>query len=154
MSNTSSLTEFFLRVIKDLESEAAAKGQKFPIDKLRFETDELGGQLFAPSYVQYIFLGRGPGKFPPPDRMTAWVEANPDVLARAKQVFKYLTSKSLGYLIGRKIAREGTDVFSGKKQAMDFIGLLEKNTPTLFQQLARNEAVKVATSLKTAIDGK
>ena len=115
-SNTEALRDFFLRVIADLGAEAAAKNQKFPIDKLLFEVDEIGGQMSAPHYVQYILLGRGPGKFPPPEAMMAWVTANPDVLERAQKVFKYLTAQQLGYLIGRKIAREVTYVYSGKNE--------------------------------------
>lgn len=150
-SNTAALTTFFLKTIDGLQKEAEAKGQKFPVSTLRFEADEREGQLFGADYIKYIVLGRGPGKFPPPDKMTDWVEANPDVLARAKQVFKYLTAQQLGYLIGRKIAREGTDVFSGKKQAMDYLGVLENNMPELLETLARNEAFSIASNFKQAI---
>lgn len=151
MSNTDALKEFFLKVISDLEKEATAKKQKIPLSSFRFEVDEISGEMYAAHYFQYILLGRGPGKFPPPIKMTEWVEANPDVLARAKEVYRSITADQLGFLIGRKIAREGTDVFTGKKQPIDFLGVLEKSTPELLQTLARNELHKIATSLKTAI---
>lgn len=145
------LKEFFNRTIAGLAADAAAKGQKFPVSKLRFEADETSGSLIGPDYVQYLFYGRGPGKFPPPDKMTEFVEANPDMLDRAREVYKKITSQQLGYLIGRKIAREGTDIFSGKKPGVDLLGVMEANTPELFKQLARNEALKIATELRSVI---
>lgn len=150
-TNTDSLTEFFLRVTAGLVDDAAAKGQKIPVSSLRHEANEEGGVYFAADYFKYLIYGRGPGKFPPPDKMTAWVEANPDVLARAKQVYKYLTAQQLGFLIGRKIAKEGTDIYSGKKQGIDLLGVMEKNMPDLLKALTRNEISKIATDLRSAI---
>jgi hypothetical protein len=151
MANADALKEFFTRVISGLGQDAAAKGQKFPVDKLRFEADEISASLIGPHYVEYLFYGRGPGKFPPPDKMTEWVEANPDVLDRAKKVFKYITSQQLGYLIGRKIAREGTDIFTGKKPGIDLLGVMDQSMAELLKELAKNEAVKIATELRSAI---
>ncbi len=150
-SNTESLKEFFLKTIEGLRDDAETKGQKAPIDKLRFEADELGGMMFAPHYFQYLIYGRGPGKQPPPEAMTAFVEANPDMLERAKQVFKFITSKQLGFLIGRKIGRDGTDIFQGKKPGIDLLGVMEQNMPALLQELAKNEGIKVATELSSAL---
>lgn len=150
-SNTDILKQFFLDVIEGLRQDAESKGQKAPIDKLRFEADELGGQLYAPHYFQYLIYGRGPGKAPPPEAMTKFVDDNPEILQRAKQVYKYITSQQLGYLIGQKIAREGTDIFSGKKPGIDLLGTIDKSMPELMQTLAKNEAIKIATELRSAI---
>jgi len=151
-SNTDILSEFFQKVTEGLRQEAAAKGQKFPIDKIRWEADEISGRYFGPSYVQYLFYGRGPGKQPPPDAMTAAVLSTPGALEMARAVYKSITAQQLGYLWGRKIAREGTDIYSGKKPGIDFLGVLEKSTPDLFQDLARNEAMKFLTDLKSVLD--
>lgn len=150
-SNTSALTHFFERVVVDLKAEASAKDQKIPVDSLRFEVDETTGNFYAADYFKYILFGRGPGKAPPVDAMRAWVEKNPDKLEQAKQVYKYITANSLAYIIGQKIARVGTDIFTGKKQPIDFLGVLEKNTPELLEVLARNEVISIATSLRSAI---
>lgn len=151
MSNTDVLKDFFTRTIDGLARDATAKGQKAPINKLRFEVDELSGSLYAPHYFQYLIIGRGPGKQPPPDDMTAWAEANPDILARFKAIYKYITSQQLGYLIGRKIAREGTDIYSGKKEGIDLLGVMDEHAQELLKQLAHNEAIKVATELMSAV---
>lgn len=153
-SNSDSLKDFFLRVIDGLRQDAESKGQKFPADKLRFEADDRGGQLYGPHYVQYLFTGRPPGKAPPPDAMTAFVDSNPEILVRARAVFGRITSQQLGYLIGRKIAREGTDIYSGKRPGIAFLETLEKSSPDLLKALAKNEAIKVATDLRSAIKNK
>jgi hypothetical protein len=153
-SNSTILTAFFNKIIEGLAQDAEAKGQKFPIDKMRFEVDDLGGKLIGPHYVQYLIFGRGPGKQPPPDAMTAAVLSTPDALQRARVVYKHITARQLGYLWGRKIAREGTDIYSGKKPGIAFLDILEKSTPDLIKTIARNEALKVATDLHSAIKNK
>lgn len=151
-SNTDILKKFFLDAIEGLRKDAEAKGQKFPIDKLRFEADEISGKIYAPHYVQYLFTGRPPGKQPPPDVMTNWAEANPDILDRARQVYRNLTAKQLGFLVGRKIAREGTDIYSGKRPGIDLLGVLDENMPQFMKDLAKNELMKIATELRSAIN--
>ena len=150
-SNTDSLKDFFLRLTEGLIKEAESKNQKIPVSSFRFEVDETQGVMYAADYLKYLIYGRGPGKFPPPDKMTDWVTANPDVLERAKQTYKYLTAEQLGFLIGRKISREGTDIFTGKKKGIDLLGVMEEQMPELLEQLGRNEVIKFATDLKTAV---
>ena len=150
-SNTDSLKDFFVRLTEGLIKEAASKNQKIPVDSFRTDVDETQGVFYAADYLKYLIYGRGPGKFPPPDKMTDWVTANPDVLARAKQTYKYLTAQQLGFLIGRKISQEGTDIFTGKKKGIDLLGVMDENMPELLKQLTRNEVIKFATDLKSAV---
>lgn len=150
-SNTESINKFFENFITDLKAEAVAKDQKIPVDSFRFEADETSGTMYAADYFQYILFGRGPGKAPPVDAMRAWVEKNPDSLEQAKQRFKYITANGLAYITGQKIAREGTDVFTGKKPAIDFLGVMDKNTKVLLDAIAKNEAFNIATSLRSQI---
>lgn len=96
-------------------------------------------------------MGRGPGKQPPPDKLIEWVEKNPSRLIDAKQVFKNITAKGLAYIIGRKIAREGTDIFKGKKSGIDFLGAMEVGMPELLKEIARNEAINILTVFKKDI---
>lgn len=151
LSNTDALQDFFNRVVEGFKQDAEAKKQKIPVSSFRSEADEIGGRLYAAPHFKYLVTGRGPGKFPPPEAMLAYVRANPDQLARAKQVFKYITENSLAYLIGRKIAQQGTDIHEGKKPGIDFLGVLETNMPELLAQLSRNESVKIITDIKQAI---
>lgn len=151
MENRDSLNDFFKRVVDGLKKDAEAKNQKIPVTSFRVEVDELGGTMYAAHYFKYLIYGRGPGKAPPVDSMLAWVQGNPDVLERAKQVFKYITEKGLAYIVGQKIAREGTDIYSGKKPGIDLLGVMDESMPELLKQLQRNEVVRIATDLRSAI---
>lgn len=150
-SNTESLKKFYEQFVKDLTAEAESKSQKIPVDSFRFESTEISATMYAADYFQYILFGRGPGKAPPVDAMLAWVQKNPDALEQARQRFKYITEQGLAYITGQKIAREGTDIFTGKKPAIDFLGVLDVNVKKLMEDLARNEVFNIATSLRSSI---
>jgi hypothetical protein len=151
MGNKDALSVFFDRFFEGLIADAQSKAQKIPVSSFRHEEDEISGKAYAADYLKYLVYGRAPGKYPPPDTMIAWVRDNPDILARLQQVFKYLTEQGLAYIVGRKLAKEGSDIYSGKKEGVDFLGVMEKNMPDLLQQLARNEAMNVATSIRQSI---
>ena len=150
MENSEILNLFFTRVIDGLKEDAAQKSQKIPASGMRVEVDNEGGRLYAAHYFKYLITGRGPGKFPPPPAMLAWVEANPDALARAQAVYQSITAEGLAYLIGRKISREGTDIFTGKRQGIDLAGVVKNVLPLAAVALARNEALNVITAIKQA----
>ena len=151
MENKDALSTFFQRVIDGLRNDAQTKGQKFPVSSLEHKEDNEGGQLVGADYIKYLIFGRSPGKFPPPDKMLEFVESNPEILASAKQQFDNITAKGLAFIIGRKLAREGSDIYQGKKQGIDFLGVMETNMPDLLKTLARNEALKIVTNLQSAI---
>ena len=70
----------------------------------------------APSYWKYANYGRGPGKFPPPDKIEDWIIRR-KITPYPTRSGKTPTRRQLTYLISRKIAREG---FKGS-------GFLEKS---------------------------
>lgn len=141
--------EYLDKTVNELHADALAKGLKIP-DLTVVDTPN-GGQIWAAGYFWYLVFGRGPGKQPPPDAMLKYVQDNPDALAKAKQIFKGVTERSLAYLIGRKIGQKGTDIYTGKRPGLDFLGAMEKNFPELTQKLAKNEAIKVLTFLKSGL---
>ena len=74
---------------------------------------EVGEDYFKVSisladYWQFLENGRGPGKFPPVDKIKEWIEVkpvNPTPLSNGKTP----SVEQLSFLIGRKIAYEGTE---------------------------------------------
>ena len=74
---------------------------------------EIGEDYFKVSisladYWQYLEKGRGPGKFPPVDKIKEWIEVkpiNPTPLSNGKTP----SVEQLSFLISRKIANEGTE---------------------------------------------
>lgn len=59
-------------------------------------------------YWTYVEHGRGPGKFPPPPAIRRWIDVKP-VQAYPDSRGRTPTVDQLAFLIGRKIAEEGTD---------------------------------------------
>ena len=74
---------------------------------------EVGEDYFKVSisladYWQHVENGRGPGKFPPADKIKEWIEVkpiNPTPLSNGKTP----SVEQLSFLISRKIANEGTE---------------------------------------------
>ena len=74
---------------------------------------EVGEDYFKVSisladYAWYLENGRGPGKFPPVDKIKEWIEVkpvNPTPLSNGKTP----SVEQLSFLISRKIANEGTE---------------------------------------------
>lgn len=143
------IQKYFEKLLASIREDADGKGQKMP--SLRIEADENGGKLIGPHYFKYLVYGRGPGKRPPREAMLDFVRANPEILASAKQRFKYITEKGLAYIIGRKIGAEGTDIYQGKKPGIDLLGAMEEHIDELLRTIARNEALAIRTSLKTKL---
>lgn len=153
MENKDALSDFFNSFFGGLEADAKSKGQKIPVSSFRHEETNEGGQAFAADYLKYLVYGRGPGKMPPLDNIIEWVEKNIKNTTRENKdgTFSTVPYASVAYAIAVKIAKEGTDIYTGKKQGIDFLGVMEKNMPDLLKTLARNEAINIATSLKQAI---
>lgn len=146
MLNAEIIKAYLDATVEAIKTDAQTKGQDIP--DLRVEIDQDGGRVISTDYFKYLVLGRGPGKAPPPDKMLAMVKKKPDMLASAKRRFKYITEQGLAYIIGQKIAKEGTRIYRGEKPGVDFLGSMEKNMPTLLAALARNEAVNILTTFK------
>lgn len=96
-----------------------------------------GNKLLANDYIYYLDQGRGPGKYPPMMSLRQWVMnklgVEPDEV------------NSIAYLISRKIARDGTDIFrnSAKGIQLDILvdAMLEEITKEL-PEVAAAEALK------------
>lgn len=58
-------------------------------------------------YWKYVENGTKP-HFPPPDKILTWIQIKP-IIPRPDALGRTPTENQLAYLIGRKIAREGTE---------------------------------------------
>lgn len=84
--------------------------------------------LSMEEYWKWVEDGRGPGKFPPLDRIEEWITIKP-VAPYPDAQGRVPSNKQLAFLIGRKIANEGTE---GKhlldatiESTQDWIDLIE-----------------------------
>lgn len=92
-------------------------------------------------YTQWGWeYGRGPGKFPPLAKLIEWVRARG--LAQAGK------EKSLAFLIGRKIAREGSVLFrkGGKSGVITNVITLER-----IESVAETFATKYLNQIKSEV---
>ena len=139
------------KYLQSVADDMKRQNAKTPSSAFRIESTAIEGSLIGPDWFQYFAFGRGPGKQPPPDKMLSWVQRNPEILASAKDRFKYITEKGLAFIIGRKIGREGTNTHKSGIPAVNVIESMERNMPELLQTLTRNEMLKIQTSLSKAI---
>lgn len=144
MLTQEAIQKYLDKTVEELKVQA-------PKQNFRVVVNEDGGKLYAADYFRYLVLGRGPGKFPPPDAMEKFVEKHPEILQEARAKWKNISQRSLAFLIGRKIAQHGTDIYQGKRKGVDFLGAMEKNMPELLKEIARGEAYKILTFLKTDV---
>ena len=85
--------------------------------------DYFSVKISLEDYWKYVDKGRGPGKFPPPEAITNWIEVK-HIVPRADMNGRTPSVEQLSFLIGRKIAEEGT-------------------TPHPFFDQAREEALRI-----------
>lgn len=134
-----STKEYAEAVVQGWKDDAAQKGQRIPENFPIVQTDQ-GTQIWGASHFKYLVLGRKPGKFPPVDAMMDYT---------AHMTFDGISQKSLAYLIGRKLAKEGSDIHQGKKPGIDFLGPMDKYFPELVETIAKNETAKILTNLRS-----
>ena len=73
--------------------------------------------LWLEDYWKYVEHGRKAGKFPPLSKIEEWIRVKP-VIPRPYNG-KLPTEKQLAFLIGRKIAQEGSEPKNVLKRTMD-----------------------------------
>lgn len=75
-------------------------------------------------YWKWVEDGRGPGKFPPPDRIMEWIRVKPVIPDNRNG--RLPTERQLAFLIGRKISEEGIKPGHQLREAMsDIMGEFE-----------------------------
>lgn len=151
MDSLEAIEGYLNRVADGLKDDAESKDQKFPVSSIRVEVTPDSGELYAADYAKYLIYGRPPGKQPPVEAMLKFVEANPQILQAAQLTFPYLTEGGLAFMIGRKIGRDGSDIWQGKKEGIDLLGVMDRAKPMFLQELQEGETLEIATTLRQAI---
>ena len=106
---------------KFLELATKDNTKHYELSKKIYFTLQVNDTVFeiefnAPEYWKYANYGRGPGKFPPLDKIEDWIKRR-KISPYPTRDGRIPTRKQLSFLIARKIAREG---FEGS-------GFLEKS---------------------------
>lgn len=87
-------------------------------------SNEYAIDLNLEDYWKYVEEGRGPGKFPPVNKILEWIRIKP-VLPHPDNNGKLPTEQQLAFLISRKIADEG---FEGSHDLSDTIEEVDYET--------------------------
>lgn len=102
--------------------------------------------LSFPSYTQFIAKfksnkgGRRPGKQPPPNIIRKWITDKGlkirDLVSGQFATRTQTRINQLAYLIGRKIAQKGTDIYIGKRQAIDLDRIVDNKFDYRMEEIA------------------
>ena len=101
--------------------------------------------LIGPAHLIFLNVGRGPGKFPPIQNIQDWIQ-NKGLQGRDAQG-RFIKQQSFVFLVRRKIAREGTEIFKDKTKGLEFQKILEKRLPDLEKEIGTLTAQLTAALL-------
>jgi len=98
-----------------------------------------GNELLGNDYIYYLDKGRGSGKFPPVNNIVEWV--------RSKLGLTGTESKQVAFLVGRKIANEGTEIFKDNSKGIELDKLVDETLKELLKELPDKAAAEALTWL-------
>ena len=87
-----------------------------------------GSKLVGNDYIYFLDKGRAPGRFPPVSNIREWVRTKLGI-SNEKEV------NSVGFLVGRKMAREGTEIFKNKSKGLQLDNLVDEMLNDLQKEL-------------------
>jgi hypothetical protein len=93
-----------------------------------------GSQLLGADYIYYLDQGRRPGKFPPISNIRSWI--------RSKLNIPIEEESAAIFLIGRKISKEGTEIFKHPNKGLQLQFLVEETIDELIKELPDEVAVE------------
>jgi hypothetical protein len=100
--------------------------------------------LLTADYILFLIEGRGPGGFPPPGNIEQWI--------REKGIVpEGITIKQLAYLIGRKIAQLGTDIYEGRAPGIPLDAILAQAYDNISQPYALEVAEQAGEDLTNSM---
>lgn len=132
------------RIIADQKSKGIESSWR-SAKSLDIQEISKGGQLVGDDYFQQQIAGRRPGKFPPVKSILEWIDEkkiNPQGISK----------KSLAFIIARKIAKNGTDIFLNKRQPLGVAKIVEDTEPMLKQALIKAGRIEINTAIYKALD--
>lgn len=125
--------------IKDQESKGIVSSGK-SAKSLRIVSGETSGTLFGSAYFFQQVNGRKPGKFPPVSAIIDWI--------REKGIKATdIPERSLAFIIARKIAEKGTDIYQGKRPGIDVDEKIKELVKQFRESVAKDMRVKIVKAL-------
>lgn len=116
------LLKGYITAVKADQESKGIKSSGSSAASLRAEINDNGGAVYGSKYFYQQKHGRKPGKYPPIEDILNWI--------KAKGIQADIPDRSLAFLIARKIAKSGTDIFQGKRPALN----VEEKTKELLKK--------------------
>lgn len=85
-------------------------------------------KLIGNDYIYYLNYGRGAGKFPPVQNIRDWVRSKLGI-SDEKQ------NKQIGYLVGKKIAEQGTEIYKNNSKGIELDSIIYKELDRLYKKI-------------------
>ncbi len=98
-----------------------------------------GNKLLGASYLYYLDKGRAPGGWPPLSAIRDWI--------RNKLNIPVQEEKAAMFLIGRKIARDGTSIYRNNSKGLQLDTLIDEMLENLTKELPEKMAAEAFTWL-------
>ena len=139
--------ELYKRKLTDKEINASYKLLNSVETVVRRNDDEFTVSINLEPYWYYVENGRGPGKFPPIDKILEWVRVKP-VIPYTDSRGRLPTEEQLAFLISRKIAEQGTE---GRNVLAETVSELNNYYLPLLQQALDRDFARFSYELDTYI---
>jgi hypothetical protein len=141
------IDEFLNGVISDIKEDQDIKDIRASgasANSLKQSSTETSGEIKGLRYIGAQRFGRRPGKFPPIDDIKQWIDdkgINPTDISK----------DSLAFLIARKIAREGTDIYTNKRPALAVSDIIEVRLDELKSNLLSDKVQEIRKQVVSSL---
>ena len=139
--------ELYKRKLTDKGINASYKLLNSVETVVRRNDDEFTVTINLEDYWIYVENGRGPGKFPPIDKILEWISVKP-VIPYSDNRGRLPTEEQLAFLIARKIANEGTE---GRKVLYETVEELNRYYLPLLQKALDDDFARFSYEIDTYI---
>lgn len=139
--------ELYKRKLTDKGINASYKLLNSVETVVRRNDDEFIVSINLEDYWYYVENGRGPGKFPPIDKILEWIRVKP-VIPYTDSRGRLPTEEQLAFLIARKIANDGTE---GRKVLFETVDELNRYYLPLLQKAMDDDFARFSYEIDTYI---
>lgn len=139
--------ELYKRKLTDNGINASYKLLNSVETVVRRNDDEFTVTINLEDYWIYVENGRGPGKFPPIDKILEWIRVKP-VIPYSDNRGRLPTEEQLAFLIARKIANEGTE---GRNVLYETVEELNRYYLPLLQKALDDDFARFSYEIDTYI---
>ena len=139
--------ELYKRKLTDKGINASYKLLNSVKTTVKRNDDEFIVSINLEDYWIYVENGRGPGKFPPIDKILEWIRVKP-VTPYSDNRGRLPTEEQLAFLISRKIAEQGTD---GRNVLYETVDELNRYYLPLLQKALDDDFARFSYEIDTYI---